>query len=84
MVIIPHTLKVFQRTPMGTSISGIPRSDVKAWLVMNVGLEQYLLTGDTSKEQPWRHRVWSVGEDSSHCFFFFRKRDAMWFKLTWG
>lgn len=84
MVIIPHTLKVFQRTTLGISVSGNPRSDVKAWLARCVGPEQYLFTGETSEEQPWRHRVWSIGEDSSHCFFFYRKKDAVLFKLAWS
>lgn len=84
MVIIPHTLRVFKRTTMGLSVSGLPRDDVKQWLVSHVGTEQFHLGSDTTEEKPWRHRVWTTGNESSHCFFFARKRDAVLFKLAWS
>ncbi len=84
MVIIPHTPRVFRRTPMNSTISSLPKDDVKLWLVQNVGTEQFHLGSDTNEKKPWRHRVWTTGADSSHCFFFFNKRDAMLFKLAWS
>jgi len=39
---------------------------------------------DTSRHHPWRCRVWNLGPDSEHVFFFHEKRDAMFFKLVWA
>lgn len=81
MVLLPYTDRMFLRGQMGTMTSMI-RHDVIDWMIRHVGVNSGY--DDAHPAKPWRARVWNTGEDARHCFFFYHKRDALLFKLTWA
>lgn len=82
MVIIRHSCDIFESVDRPQLSRSITRDGLD-WLMRHIGPIPYGIN-DTSRHHPWRHRVWDLGPDSKHVFFFYEKRDAMLFKLVWA
>jgi len=83
MVLVNHTPQIFIPSSDGYTTFSI-RSEVLNWLIEFIGLPELHSCLDVSAQTPWRERVWSLGPESQHCFFFHTKNQAILFKLVWA